>query len=66
MTHKKDCLLTVLFYRIAARRGLKKAALTVAHRILLIATYVICDGTNIAKPMAITSINCTPSAPPNA
>ena len=41
----KDCLLTALFYRVAQRRGLKKAALAVAHRILIIAYHVIRDGT---------------------
>jgi transposase len=42
--HKKDCLLTALFHRIAARRGMKKAAMAVAHRILIICWSIIRDG----------------------
>jgi len=41
---KKDCFLTALFYRLAQRRGMKKAAVAVAHRILILAYYVIRDG----------------------
>jgi transposase len=44
VTRKKDCFLTALFYRIAARRGMKKAALAVAHRILIIAYLVMREG----------------------
>lgn len=44
VVHKKDCFLTALFYRIAARRGMKKAALAVAHRILTIAYLVMRQG----------------------
>lgn len=44
VTHKKDCFLTALFYRISSRRGMKKAALAVAHRILILAYYIIRDG----------------------
>lgn len=44
VAHQKDCFLTALFYRIAYRRGLKKAAMAVAHRILIIAYHVIRDG----------------------
>ena len=40
----KDCFLRALFYRIAARRGIKKAAVAVAHRILTIAWKIIRDG----------------------
>ncbi|MGA2713263.1 MAG: IS110 family transposase [Bryobacteraceae bacterium] len=40
----KDCFLAGLFYRIAARRGMKKAAVAVAHRILAIAWKIIRDG----------------------
>jgi transposase len=40
----KDCFLRALFYRIAARRGIKKAAVAVAHRILTIAWTIIRDG----------------------
>jgi transposase len=42
---KKDCFLTALFCRIAMRRGPKRAAMAVAHRVLVIAYYVIRDGT---------------------
>jgi hypothetical protein len=41
---KKDCYLTAVFYRVAAHRGAKKAAVAVAHKILVIAYYVIRDG----------------------
>jgi transposase len=44
VAHRKDCFLTALFYRIASRRGAKRAAMAVAHRVLLIAYYVIRDG----------------------
>jgi hypothetical protein len=40
----KDCFLASLFYRIAGRRGMKKAAVAVAHRILAIAWKIIRDG----------------------
>jgi transposase len=40
----KDCFLAGLFYRIAARRGMKKAAVAVAHRILTIAWKIIREG----------------------
>ena len=42
--HMKDCFLAALFSRMAVRKGMKKAALAVAHRILIIAYYVIRDG----------------------
>jgi transposase len=45
VAHKKDCFLTALFYRIAARRGSKRAVMAVAHRVLIIAYYIIRDGT---------------------
>ena len=45
VAHKKDCFLTGLFYRIAARRGMKKAAVAVAHRVLIIAYCILRDGT---------------------
>lgn len=44
VAHKKNCFLTALFYRVASRRGLKRAAMTVAHRILIIAYFLIRDG----------------------
>jgi len=43
VSHMKDCYLTAVFYRIAARRGMKKAAVAVAHKILVIAYHVIRD-----------------------
>jgi transposase len=42
--HKKDCFLTAVFHRVAARRGMKKAAMAVAHRMLIIAWHIIRDG----------------------
>jgi hypothetical protein len=44
VAHSKDCFLAALFYRIASRRGGKRAAMAVAHRVLLIAYYIIRDG----------------------
>lgn len=44
VSHMKDCFLTAVFYRIA-RKSLKKAAVAVAHRILVIAYHIIRDGT---------------------
>jgi len=41
----KDCFLAALFFRIAQRRGLKKAAVAVAHRVLMIAWHIIAEGT---------------------
>jgi transposase len=40
----KDGFLRALFFRIAARRGLKKAAVAVAHRILTIIWRIVRDG----------------------
>jgi transposase len=40
----KDCFLAALFFRIARRRGLKKAAVAVAHRILIIAWHILAEG----------------------
>ena len=45
VAHNKDCFLAALFYRIASRRGGKRAAMAVAHRVLIIAYYIIRDGT---------------------
>lgn len=42
--NKKDCFLTALFHRVAARRGMKKAAMAVAHRILIICWHIVRDG----------------------
>ena len=44
VAHAKESFLTSLFLRLARRRGLKKAALAVAHRILVIAYYILRDG----------------------
>jgi len=44
VAHTKNCFLTALFYRIASRRGAKRAAMAVAHRVLMIAYYIIRDG----------------------
>jgi len=42
--HSKNCFLAALFFRIAQRRGRKKAAVAVAHRILIIAWSIIRSG----------------------
>jgi hypothetical protein len=41
IVHKKECFLTSLFWRVAARGGRTKAAMAVAHRILSIAWHII-------------------------
>ncbi|MGA8027307.1 MAG: transposase, partial [Bryobacteraceae bacterium] len=38
-----DCFLAALFFRIAQRRGLKKAAVAVAHRILILAWHILAE-----------------------
>jgi transposase len=45
LMRKKDCYLTALFRRVSAKGGRKKAALAVAHRMLIIAWHIIQDGT---------------------
>jgi transposase len=46
VAHMNDeCPLTDLFYRIAARQGMKKAAVAVAHRVVVIAYCILRDGT---------------------
>jgi transposase len=45
ITHKKDCALTGLFYRVSSRGGMKKAALAVAHRMLIIVWHIIARNT---------------------
>ena len=45
LLRKKDCYLTALFRRVSLKGGRKKAALAVAHRILIIAWHIIHDGT---------------------
>ena len=42
---KKNCYLTALFRRVSIKGGRKKAALAVAHRMLIIAWHIIQDGT---------------------
>jgi len=44
VAHMKDCALTALFFRVAAHAGMKKAAMAVAHRILVLAYYILRDG----------------------
>lgn len=44
VSRKKDCFLTSLFYRVAARRSLKRAAMAVGHRVLTLAYFIIRDG----------------------
>jgi transposase len=44
VSHSEGCFLTSLFFRVASRRGLKRAALAVAHRILIIAYHILRDG----------------------
>ena len=38
-----DCFLAALFFRTAQRRGMKKAAVAVAHRILIIAWHILVE-----------------------
>jgi transposase len=45
LLRKKDCYLTALFRRVSVKGGRKKAALAVAHRMLIIAWHIIRDGT---------------------
>jgi transposase len=44
--HSKNTYLGAQFRRLAARRGKKRAAVAVAHSILVIAFYMIRDGTH--------------------
>ncbi len=39
----RDCFLAALFFRIAQRRGMKKAAVAVAHRIALVAWHILAE-----------------------
>jgi transposase len=50
VAHMKDCALTAFFHRIAARADVKKAAVAVAHRILMLAYYIIRDGGIYQEP----------------
>ena len=42
-SHANDCFLAALFRRLAQRRGFKKAALAVAHRIAIIAWHILAE-----------------------
>jgi transposase len=42
-SRKNDCFLAALFFRTAQRRGRKKAAVAVAHRILIIAWHILAE-----------------------
>jgi transposase len=45
VSHKSNCFLTAQFYRRAARQGEKKAIVATAHQLLVIAFYILRDGT---------------------
>lgn len=42
-SRKNNCFLAALFFRTAQRRGMKKAAVAVAHRILVIAWHILAE-----------------------
>ena len=44
VTHKKDCYLTSFFYRRAGRQGVRKAIVSTAHQILIVAYCILRDG----------------------
>lgn len=44
VTHKRDCYLTAFFYRRAGRQGVRKAIVSTAHQILVVAYCVLRDG----------------------
>lgn len=44
ISHSKNNYLAALFYRMAARHGVKKAAIAVAHQVLRIVYHIIRDG----------------------
>src|SRR5262245_13813257 len=44
VSRMNGCYLTGVFFRIAARGGMKKAAMAIAHKIVVIAFHVIRDG----------------------
>jgi len=43
-SRKKNCYLAAFFYRKATRRGMKKAAIATAHRMVVIAYHLLRDG----------------------
>jgi hypothetical protein len=45
VSHKSNCFLTAQFYRRASRQGEKKAIVATALQLLLIAFYILRDGT---------------------
>jgi hypothetical protein len=45
VSHKSNCFLTAQFYRRAAHQGEKKAIVATAHQLLVIAFYILRDGT---------------------
>src|SRR5262249_36607935 len=45
VSHKRNCFLTAQFHRRAARQGEKKAIVATAHQLLVIAFYILRDGT---------------------
>lgn len=50
VSHKKDCYLSAVFGRVSGRRGGKKAAVAVAHKILVISYHIIRDGSEYHEP----------------
>jgi transposase len=44
VTRKKDCYLSAQFRRLAARRGMKRAVMAVAHTMLIIAYTILKTG----------------------
>jgi transposase len=47
--HSKNTFLSALFFRIARRHGMKKAAVAVAHRLLTTIFHIIRDGTSYVE-----------------
>lgn len=60
VAHMHDCFLTALFYRVAKRRGSKRAAMAVAHRVLVIAYYILRDGTQYREVGGAYWDRCNP------
>lgn len=46
VTHKNDCYLTALFFRRAAKSGIKKAIIATAHQLLVVAYCLLRDRSN--------------------
>ena len=66
VAHRNDGAWTALFYRVAAHPGMKKAAVAVAHRILMRAYYIIRDGTPYRRRVGMSTIAATRNARRNA